>query len=235
MKKNKVGTKNQETRDDWIKEQLSIIPKNSRLLDAGAGELRYKKHCSHLLYTSQDFCEYNGEGDKKGLQTSTFDTSAIDIVSDITEIPVESSSFDYILCTEVIEHIPNPHLALKEFQRILKKGGKLILTAPFCSLTHYAPFHYCTGFNKYFYNYTLETKLGFKILETHINGNYYEYLGQELRRLPSISKRYSKKTIGFFSKLLIGLLLTDLKKLSDCDSGSEELLCHGYHIVAEKK
>ena len=110
---------NSNNRDKWVINELSNIEPGLKIIDCGAGECKYKKYCSHLEYTSQDFCEYKGDEHYEGLQTGTWDTSDIDIVSDIIDIPVENDSFDVVLCTEVFEHIPHPEQALKEFYRIL--------------------------------------------------------------------------------------------------------------------
>jgi ubiquinone/menaquinone biosynthesis C-methylase UbiE len=187
----KIGTSNASTRMTWVEKTLKKIPSGSRILDAGAGEQQYKKFCSHLRYISQDFAKYDGRGDKKGLQTGSRNNTGLDIISDITSIPVSDCSFDAVLCTEVFEHLPEPLLALKEFSRIIKKCGYLIITAPFCSLTHYSPYHYYTGFNRYFYETHL-AKFGFKIIEIKTNGNFFEYLAQEIRRVPEIKRIYTK-------------------------------------------
>lgn len=51
--------------------------------------------------------------------------------ADLTaELPIETDFADMVLCQEGIEHLPNQHFALKELSRILKPGGKLILTTP---------------------------------------------------------------------------------------------------------
>lgn len=42
-----------------------------------------------------------------------------------------NDSFEFILCTEVIEHVANPFKAVKEIYRILKPGGFLFLSTPF--------------------------------------------------------------------------------------------------------
>ncbi|MFN9856376.1 MAG: hypothetical protein ACK55T_11365, partial [Bacteroidota bacterium] len=63
-----IGTDNDEVRSKWVIHQLQSLPKGIKLLAAGAGELRFKKYCAHLDYISQDFGNYNGEGDGKGLQ-----------------------------------------------------------------------------------------------------------------------------------------------------------------------
>lgn len=48
----------------------------------------------------------------------------------MAELPIENGFADMVLCQEGIEHLPNQHLALKELSRILKPGGRLILTTP---------------------------------------------------------------------------------------------------------
>src|SRR5674476_1266665 len=75
--------------------------------------------------------EVVGGAPDEGLQTKGWDTTRIDLVSDITAIPAPDASFDAILCSEVLEHVPEPTHALDEFTRLLKPGGVLILTAPF--------------------------------------------------------------------------------------------------------
>jgi len=170
-----VGTKNKFNPKAWIEKALSKISAGSRILDAGAGEQQYKRFCSHLNYVAQDFAQYNGKGNSAGLQVGNWDQSSLDIISDITEIPEPNASFDAIMCVEVFEHLPDPIKAIQEFARLLKPNGHLILTAPFCSLTHFAPYHFYTGFNRYFYEKHLPAN-GFKIIDFQENGNYFEYL-----------------------------------------------------------
>ena len=53
---------------------------------------------------------------------------------DVTSLSFGNSEFDYVLSFDVLEHVPSYRNALSEFHRVLKPGGKLILTAPFvCS------------------------------------------------------------------------------------------------------
>ncbi len=228
-----VGTTNLSNRISWVEEQLKVIPKGLRILDAGAGEQQYRKFCDHLDYVSQDIAEYDGKGDE-GLQTQVWDYGKLDIVSDITEIPELDNSFDAILCTEVLEHVTDPAKVFGEFSRLLKPGGVLLLTAPFCSLTHFAPYHYSTGFSRYYYKYHLEfNKL--RLIEITPNGNYFEYLAQEIHRLPDVKKIYlSKSGLGIVYLLASRILLHLLRNLSLRDKSSHELLCFGYHIRAIK-
>lgn len=228
------GTDNKKERDEWIAKTLRSLPAGIRILDAGAGQLANKKFCTHLDYVSQDFCEYNGEGDSAGLQTQEWDTSKIDIVSDIAHIPEPDASYDAILCSEVLEHVTDPAIVLQELARLLKPGGTLILTAPFCSLTHFAPYHFSTGFNRYYYQHHLD-KMGFEVNELTTNGNYFKYVAQEMHRLKSTADRYSGKKLNIFDRLAQLLILNACKRFSQSDTGSGELLCFGYHVIATKK
>lgn len=228
----KVGTTNESNRVKWIESTLKKIPPGSKILDAGAGECQFKKYCSHLSYVSQDFAQYTGEGNV-GMQTGTWDNSKLDIVSDITSIPVQDGSFDAVMCTEVLEHVPDPVAALKELNRVLRPGGYLLLTAPFASLTHFAPYHFASGLSRFFYEHHLR-HLGYNFVDLQMNGNYFEYIGQEVRRIKQVGKQYSKG-YNILDKIFSHLLLFTLQKLSKKGNNSNELLCYGIHVYAIKK
>jgi SAM-dependent methyltransferase len=229
-----VGSQNEFTRNAWVKQSLANLPPGSRILDAGAGEQKYRPFCQHLKYVSQDFARYDGQGDGVGLQTGNWQQHGLDIVSDITAVPEPDASFDAVLCTEVLEHVPEPLKAFQEFSRLLKPGGYLILTAPFCSLTHYAPYHFYSGFNSYFYKNFLP-KHGFAILELTKNGNYFDYLAQEVRRLKTMAPRYAGAHLNIFELMMLQFSLLVLERLCRKDHDSGELLCFGYHILAKKE
>jgi len=229
-----VGTHNEAVRVAWLEKTLKSIPKGTRILDAGAGELNNKRFCTHLKYVAQDFGKYDGTGDQKGLQTGKWDQTKLNIVSDITSIPEPDASFDAIMCIEVFEHLPEPVLALKEFSRLLKKGGSLILTAPFCSLTHFAPYHFYTGFNRYFYERHL-VDFGFEIRELADNGNFFEYLAQEIRRIQDMSGRYSNDQPSIKEQYHMQRVLNMLQRFSEKDSGSSDMLHFGCHVLAVKR
>ena len=85
--KSNVGLTNKLERHEWVKLKILGINPGKRILDARAGEQRYKKWCTHLNYVSQDFSQYDGCGDGKGLHSGRWHTSLVDIVCDITNIP----------------------------------------------------------------------------------------------------------------------------------------------------
>jgi SAM-dependent methyltransferase len=230
--KNFIGTNcNEDARGRWLADTLSAIPKGLRILDAGAGELRNKKLCAHLNYVSQDVCQYDGVGNSHGLQTGTWDTSKIDLVCDIANIPQADATYDVILCSEVFEHLPNAIVALDEFSRLLKPGGKLIITAPFASLVHFAPYHYSSGFSRYWYEYHLPIR-HFEIQELTPNGDWFLYTKQELLRLPSMAKQYGDWCWPL-SYLLMGFGIVYFG-LRGNSRKSVDVACFGWHCIANK-
>lgn len=226
--------KNESFRIDWVSKTLSKIPNNYRILDAGAGEQQYKKFCTHLNYISQDFAQYIPSEMENGFQMQEWNYGELDIICDITSIPEPDQSFDAILCTEVFEHISNPTDAIREFSRLIRKDGFLIITAPFCSMTHFAPYHFYSGFNIFFYEKHLAEN-GFEIIEKSTNGTYFEFIKQEINRIDLIAEKYTNRKSSFLEKKAMGVVNRMLNKFSLNDKGSNELLNFGFHILAKKK
>lgn len=225
---------NELNRQTWLHKTLTILPTGSRILDAGAGELKNRMHCGHLDYVSQDFCQYEGAewgAPNEGLQNKSWDIRRIDLVSDITAIPALDASFDAILCSEVLEHVPEPSHALDEFSRLLKPGGKLILTAPFASLVHMAPYHYCSGFSRYWYEHHLKLR-DFEIVELMPNGDWYGLLLQEITRLGGLERQRGNWAWPLaYAYAVLGVMYFKLRG----KKRAEDLACFGWQCLAVKK
>jgi ubiquinone/menaquinone biosynthesis C-methylase UbiE len=61
---------------------------------------------------------------ERGLSGITWQTG------DIQDIAHDDASFDTVISCETIEHVPDPRRALAELARVLKPGGRLLLTTP---------------------------------------------------------------------------------------------------------
>lgn len=57
-------------------------------------------------------------------------------------IPFESSTFEAVLCTEVLEHVLDYSTLVSEMHRVLKPGGQIVVTVPWSARWHYIPFDY---------------------------------------------------------------------------------------------
>ncbi len=229
--------KNKAARDQWLKHVLTGLPDGASILDVGAGECAYKPHCAHLDYTSQDIAQYDGKGDGVGLQTETWDFHQIDLVCDVYDIP-ETRTYDHVLCTEVLEHVVDPVRALEKMAALLSPGGQMIVTAPFNSLTHFAPYHFCTGFSKYFYHHHLE-RLGFNVETIEANGGFFDFMDQELGRVRRVRKLYGGWSLNPISQILLLLGRLNVRLLATLDGPrmarkSAELQTFGFHVIARK-
>lgn len=163
----------------WMKQQAAEVPAGARVLDAGAGEGQYRPLFAHTRYASQDFAQYTGSSDSAAPETWTY--NKLDYVCDITAIPVPDATFDAVICTEVLEHVPEPLAALRELARVTAPGGRLLLTAPLGSGMHQEPYHYYGGYSRHFWARVLP-QLGFEIDELVPLRGLLSHAAQEVHR-----------------------------------------------------
>lgn len=174
---------NSANRDEWVRQKASSVPAGMRVLDVGAGTCPYRELFSHCEYVTHDFGQYSGYQGGEGVYGN------IDLVSDIEAIPAESSSFDVILCTEVLEHVPNPLGAFSEMTRLLRQGGRMLVTAPLGSGLHQEPYHYYGGYTPHWYRHVAE-KNGLRVVELRENGGFFALLAQECARVAWTMDQY---------------------------------------------
>lgn len=228
-----TGAELEKERHAWVIKQLKELPPKTKILDAGAGEMRYRAFCKHLDYTSQDFGEYDGSSDGHAFHHK-WDTSGVDIRCDICDMPFENSQFDAVLCTEVLEHVAQPELAVKELIRVLKPDGLLIITVPFTSYTHMSPYHFCTGFNIYWFQYVFD-KYGVRLVDDSWYGNYFKCLSIDIWRTKQAAERYCNKKVNVFARLLMLMLNLYLIHFEKYDTGSAEFNRAGDRVIGRKK
>lgn len=65
-----------------------------------------------------------------------------DLVADVHNLPIKDNTYEFVLCTEVIEHCHDPQKAVNEMMRVLKPGGTCVLTTRFMFPIHDFPHDY---------------------------------------------------------------------------------------------
>jgi SAM-dependent methyltransferase len=223
---------NQYNRDGWVQGQALKIAKGIKVLDVGAGSAPYRNLFNHCEYKTHDFAQLN-DNQLRGLKGY----DKIDFVSDISNIPVDDESFDVILCTEVLEHIPYPIIAVKEFSRILKRGGVLLLSAPLGSGLHQEPYHFYGGYTPYWYDKFL-TEYGFKIIELEPNMKFNSFFSQEFIRFIRRTAPWNSIMNFIFTPIWLlllpfSLILPLIAPIYDKKDTRKDFTI-GYHVVAIK-
>ena len=179
-----------------IQAYAATIPSGSLVLDAGAGIAPYRSFFQHARYESADF-----EKVEKAYAPSTY-------VCDLQSIPVEDGRFDFIILTQVLEHVPEPRLVLAELYRVLKLGGVMLCSAPLCYEEHEQPYD--------FYRYTqfglrhLLNSAGFVVdrldwLEGYLGTAGYQ-LNTMARYLPRQAHALGGGVVGYGAGILLSLV-----------------------------
>ncbi len=137
---------NDHLRLRFINAAFKRYGRKKELLDLGCGVKPFKK-----IYSQ--YCEVSVGID---VPASPHSKTEVDVIYDGKNIPFENNRFDYVLCTEVMEHVPEPAAFLREIHRVMKPDGILIMTTPFLVPLHEEPYD--------FYRYT---KHGIRHLFSH--------------------------------------------------------------------
>lgn len=79
---------------------------------------------------------------KKNLQ-NLISPEAFAIVSDAHRLPLKDESVGFVIASEVFEHLNNPSVAAAEIMRVLKHGGRAIITTPYKEKIRYTLCIHC--------------------------------------------------------------------------------------------
>jgi SAM-dependent methyltransferase len=153
----------------FIESVAAKTPPHALVLDAGAGEQTYAPLFAHARYESADFEQVN-----KLYIKATY-------TCDLAQIPVDSHRYDAILCSQVLEHIPDPPLVLAEFHRVLKPGGALWLTAPLFYEEHEQPYDFFR-YTQFGLRHILDNA-GFSVVSIDPLEGYFATLGYQAKMM----------------------------------------------------
>lgn len=235
LRRSPVFAFNLVNRDRWVANQAAGLPAGSRVLDVGAGSCPYRPLFVHCEYRAQDFTGLQNQQLRHG------GYGMIDYVCDATAIPVPNASFDAVLCTEMLEHVPDPVAVVHELARVLRPGGRLMLTAPLGSGIHQEPYHYYGGFTPFWYQKFL-AEVGFRDIQIESNAGSFKFFSQEALRFLATTRPFVR--LPFLPSVLwLPVWICLLPILG----GGIPLACHGldrhdrerrftvgYHVVATR-
>ena len=130
--------KNPQYRDDWILNRLKVLSGRKTgsaktVLDVGAGSGPYKQSIIEMgfSYTAHDFGRYDPGKGGPGLQNDMWNYTELDFTCDILDIP-KSAAADIVMCTEVLEHVPDPARAFHKLWTLVRPGGRCSLPSRSC-------------------------------------------------------------------------------------------------------
>jgi SAM-dependent methyltransferase len=176
-----------------------------KLMDFGCGSKPYESLFKNVdTYIGVD---YDGEGHSHEHET-------IDVFYDGKTIPFENDTFDSVLCSEVFEHLFLLDQNLQEVHRVLKKGGKMLVTCPFAWNLHEAPIDYAR-YTPFALN-DIFAKNGFKVLESNQGGTFVETLLQlaSVYMMGGIFAKYNGK--GYYEKTWLYFMKKPMIFIHNC-------------------
>lgn len=119
-----------------IESELRALPERDdfRVLDLGCGgqPFRHMFEEKRHVYLSADAQNPLGIVDY-----------VMELDKDLPGELLAGGSFDFILCTEVLEHVADLERAFSNISRLLKPGGRILLTCPFFYILHEQPYDFC--------------------------------------------------------------------------------------------
>ncbi len=155
---------------------------DGRVLDIGAGQQPFRPYLPQTAhYIALEVVPIPGN----------------DVIASVLNLPFSAGTFDHIICTEVLEHVPEPRRALAEIHRVLRGHGRAYITVPMTWGHHYVPHDYYR-YTRFGITYLLE-KEGFHVERVYqIGGLFTAMLArvEDLVGLATFRLMYPVKFLG---------------------------------------
>ena len=160
----------------------------------------------------------------------------VQIIGDTQALGIADATFDVVLCTEVLEHLPEPQQAVDEMFRVLKPGGQLLLTTRFLFPIHDAPHDYFR-YTKYGLRHLLRR---FEILELHEETDAVGTLAVLVQRLGMQAQTLGWRPLRAIWLLAaqavrpLSFLITEEYGDSRRTTPERGIMTSGYHVACRK-
>jgi len=160
----------------------------------------------------------------------------VQIIGDTQALGIADATFDVVLCTEVLEHLPEPQQAVDEMFRVLKPGGQLLLTTRFLFPIHDAPHDYFR-YTKYGLRHLLRR---FEILELHEETDAVGTLAVLVQRLGMQAQTLGWRPLRAIWLLAaqavrpLSFLITEEYGDSRRTTPERGIMTSGYHVACQK-
>ncbi len=184
--------------DLFVEREAKAVPPGSMVVDLGAGECNYERHFDHARYVGVDL----------GVGNAGWDYTRLHILADLSWLPLRERTADVVLCTETLEHLSQPWRFAREVSRVVKEGGKLLVTVPQMARLHQIPYD--------FFRYTrfglesLFKREGFRAERIDPQGGYFLFLGDTLKHLHGYLFRAAWLRWVFFPFYLVSIVACGL-------------------------
>jgi len=176
---------------------ISDLEPGSRILDLG-GVKTLKRGAFDIDESDLDVVSLNLSVRKKA-----------DVQGDAEALPFENDSFDAVLCSELLEHVPSPPKVLNEVQRVLRNGGVFLGTVPFMYRIHADPFDY-GRYTDFYWKEVLE-KAGYKDIKIEKQGLFWSVLAEMVRGRAALM--FNEGWFGFgIGKRILAISVTRLER-----------------------
>lgn len=230
---------------DWkhLRESVeALVPHaTGNLLDVGVSEGPYREIFAHQIsqYVGLEYPQAILDKQPEMWEVQNLN-QLVQVFGDGAHLPFRTASVDTVLSTEVLEHVPKPSLLVDEMARVLKPGGRLLITVPFIQPLHELPsdyFRFTPSSLKAF-----AESAGLEVESITPRGNFASangaMLSQWLTRSVGASRRLSDGSVVLspWRSILLLPLTAIIQVLFHLASKltNDQAVCQGYALVARR-
>jgi SAM-dependent methyltransferase len=151
------------------------------------------------------------------------------VQADAACLPFPDDRFDAVVCSELLEHVPEPVMVVNEIHRVLKKDGQALICAPFMNRIHGDPEDY-GRYTDHFWSRVLEAT-GFTDICIEKQGLYWSVLVDMLRDLARARAGYGllqKPWLHRFVAAAMGAAKTKAVQWDNMAASREDGIVHSF-------